>query len=95
MDENRDIAYYGSKYHGQYQFAGRLKKAITVISDFETLFDWAERHQTGYIIVNYKDAEPLFLSLISYHFPFKGQNIGLLSSNVLLENPVLDSILTP
>ena len=95
MDENRDIAFYGSKYHGQYHFAGRLKQAITVISNFDDLYDWAEHHQTGYIIVTYKDAEALFLSLVSYHYPFKGQNIGLLSCRVLLANPELRAVLTP
>ncbi len=86
MGENKAIAFYGSKYHGQYHFAGRLEQAITHISNFADLYDWAKLHQTGYIIVTYKDSEPLSPSLISYHYPFKSQNIGLLSSRVLLAN---------
>lgn len=86
MDENKAIAFYGSKYHGQYHFAGRLEQAITHIPNFADLYDWAKLHQTGYIIVTYKDSEPLAPSLISYHYPFKSQNIGLLSSRVLLAN---------
>ncbi len=86
MDENKAIAFYGSKYHGQYHFAGRLKQAITHISNFADLYDWAKLHQTGYIIVTYKDSELLSPSLISYHYPFKSQNVGLLSSRVLLAN---------
>lgn len=86
MDENKAIAFYGSKYHGQYHFAGRLKQAITHISNFADLYDWAKLHQTGYIIVTYRDSEPLSPSLISYHYPFKSQNIGLMSSRVLLAN---------
>ncbi len=86
MDENKAIAFYGSKYHGQYHFAGRLQQAITHISNFADLYDWAKLHQTGYIIVIYKDSEPLPPSLISYHYPFKSQNVGLLSSRVLLAN---------
>lgn len=93
MDENKAIAYYGSKYHGQYHFAGRLKQPITVIASFDDLHDWAEHHQTGYIILTYKDSEALSESLISYHYPFKGQNIGLLPSRVLLANPDLNAIL--
>ncbi len=95
MDENRAVAFYGSKYHGQYHFSGRLKQPITVISDFSGLSDWAEHHQTGYIIVTYKDAEAPTPSLISRHYPFKGQNIGLLSSAVLLANPELSAVLKP
>lgn len=86
MDENKAIAFYGSKYHGQYHFAGRLQQAITPVSNFADLYDWAKQHQTGYIIVTYKDSEPLPPSQISYHYPFKSQNIGLLSSRVFLAN---------
>jgi hypothetical protein len=93
MDDNRAIAYYGSKYHGQYHFAGRLKQPITVIASLGDLRNWAEHHQTGYIILTYKDSETLSESLISYHYPFKGQNIGLLSCRVLLANPDLKAIL--
>ncbi|TAN68893.1 MAG: glycosyltransferase family 39 protein [Methylobacter sp.] len=95
MDENRDIAFFGGKYHGQYHFSGRLKQSITVIPSFADLSAWAEQHQTGYIIVTYQDAEPLSSSLVSYHYPFKGQNIGLLSCRILLENPGLSTVLKP
>ena len=92
MDEHRNIAFYG-KYHGQYHFAGRLKQAIVVLPSFDDLHSWAEHHQTCYIIVSYKDSEILPHWINSYHYPFKGQNIGLLSCQALLENPGLSSIL--
>ncbi|MGR9012466.1 MAG: ArnT family glycosyltransferase [Gammaproteobacteria bacterium] len=95
MGENRAIAFYGSKYHGQYHFAGRLKQSITVISGFADLHDWAVRHRDGFIIVSDSNSGALPQSLISYHFPFRGQNIGLLSSRALLENPGLDVVLKP
>jgi len=95
MDEGRDIAYYGSKYHGQYQFAGRLKHSITVVPYIDDLYKWAKHHQTGYIIVTYNDSETLPPALISYHYPFRSQNIGLLSCRVLLANPGLKDILKP
>jgi len=93
MDEGRDIVFYGSKYHSQYHFAGRLKQTITVVPYIDDLYDWAEHHQTGYIIVTYKDFEALPPSLISHHYPFKSQNIGLLSCRVLLANPGLSVVL--
>jgi 4-amino-4-deoxy-L-arabinose transferase-like glycosyltransferase len=92
MDENRDISYYGGKYYGQYHFMGRLKRSIAVLSNPDDLYNWAGHHKTGYIIVTYKDSEPLPESIIAYHYPFKGQNIGLLSSRILLENPGLRSV---
>jgi len=93
MDENRAIAFYGGKYHGQYHFAGRLKQPITVVSNFADLYDWAGRHQNGYIIVTYKDANAGYPPLIPYHYPFKGQHIGLLSCRILLANPGLGAAL--
>lgn len=95
MDENRAIAFYGSKYHGQYHFTGRLKAQITVIPDFSALSAWAESHQAGYIIVAYSEAEALPLSLSRYHFPFKGQHIGLLPCPTLLAHPELSAVLKP
>jgi 4-amino-4-deoxy-L-arabinose transferase-like glycosyltransferase len=95
MAENRDIAFYGNKYHGQYHFAGRLKQAITVVPYIDDLYDWAKRHRSGYIIVTYKDSEALLLSLVSRHYPFRSQNVGLLSCRVLLANPKLRAALTP
>jgi len=95
MAENRAIAFYGNKYHGQYHFAGRLKQAITVVPYIDDLYAWAKRHRSGYIIVTYKDSEALLLSLVSRHYPFRSQHVGLLSCRVLLANPELRAALTP
>lgn len=95
MEENRAIALYGNKYHGQYHFAGRLKQPIAVLLNPKSLSKWARQHTDGYIIVTYKDAEALPESIISNHYPYKSQNIGLLSCKTLLENPSLSSVLKP
>jgi 4-amino-4-deoxy-L-arabinose transferase-like glycosyltransferase len=95
MNENKAIALYGNKYHGQYHFAGRLKQSLTILQNVNGLYDWANSHQDGYIIVTYKDARTLPESVISYHYPYKSQNIGLLSCKALLENPSLGSVLKP
>lgn len=93
MDESKAIAFYGGKYHGQFHFSGRLKQPISVISNFAELLDWAEHHQNGYVIVTYENTEASPPSLISYHYPFRGKDIGLLSCRVLLANPGLRSVL--
>lgn len=94
MDENKAIAFYGSKYHGQYHFTGRLNHAITVISNFPDLSGWAEQHQTGYIIVSYQEESPT-ATLVENPHPFKGQFVGLLSCQTLRQHPELDSVLKP
>lgn len=93
MKENRDIAFYGSKYHGQYNFTGRLERPVVVISDFNSLRSWAETHKNAYIITNYVDSVSPLESVFSYHYPNKGKNVGLLSAKALLETPALESML--
>lgn len=95
MEENRAIALYGNKYHGQYHFGGRLKQPITVLPNLKVLYRWARQHQDGYILISYKDAESLPASIFSDRYPYKGRNIALLASRTLLENPTLGAILKP
>ncbi|MGZ8196015.1 MAG: ArnT family glycosyltransferase [Methylosarcina sp.] len=95
MAEQKNIAYYGSKYHGQYHFNGRLTHPIIVIPHYPELHHWAKDHPTAYIVVEYRESEALPESLFSYHYPFKNHKIGLLSSKVLLETPRLENDLRP
>lgn len=90
MEQNRPIAFYGSKYYGQYHFSGRLKQPIAVILPYiDDVNVWAEQHKDGYIIVTYTDAKDLPLSLIDYSYPFRNQHVGLLSCRTLMEHPEL------
>lgn len=94
MQENREIVFYGSKYHGQYHFAGRLERPIAVIADVDGLYSWAKSHKDAYIIVNYADSAKSLEALLAYHYPFKGQNVGLLAAKVLIDRPGLEAMLT-
>lgn len=94
MQESRDIALFGVNYHGQYHFTGRLEQPITEISDSNALHSWAESHQNGYIIVTYGESSKAALEpILAYHYPFRGQNVGLLSAKILAETPALESML--
>ncbi len=95
MNENRAIAFYGGKYHGQYHFTGRLTQSITVLPHFNQLLSFATTHQTCYIIVSYANSNTLSDSIISYHYPARSKTLGLLSCKALLENPSLNSIVMP
>lgn len=94
-NENRPIVYFTGKYHGQYQFTGRLEQPIDIISNFEKLRSWAEQHPTGYIIAGYQNSETISDTLFTYHYPNKGQYIGFLSPSALIANPNLSKILSP
>lgn len=95
MSENRDIAYYTGKYHGQYHFTGRLKQPISVLPNSDFLYAWAKNHPSGYIIVEYREHDALPASVLSHHYPLKSHFVGLLSSKVLFENPSLRAVLKP
>lgn len=95
MNEKRAIAFYGSKYHGQFHFTGRLAQPIAVIADANDLTKYAIRYPAGYVLVEYKDSKELSGSMLSYHYPFKGHNVGFVSCKTLIDNPSLISVLNP
>ncbi len=53
----RQLAWLG-KYHGQFHFLGRLQKRIEPLRDSQRLHAWLEANPDGYLLVNYKTAEP-------------------------------------
>jgi Dolichyl-phosphate-mannose-protein mannosyltransferase len=95
MSEQRPIAFYGNKYHGQFHFTGRLTQPIAVISNYRDLSSFANQHPTGYVLVEYKDSTVFSESTLTYHYPFKSHNIGFVSCKALIDNPRLSSVLQP
>ncbi|MFA5984443.1 MAG: glycosyltransferase family 39 protein [Methylococcaceae bacterium] len=89
MADGQAVAFYTTKYYGQYQFTGRLDKSITVLSDAKQLVHWAKQHQIGHFMVIYKEIGQMDEQLLAAHYPFRNQNIGLISSLTLLRNPDL------
>ncbi|NOT13320.1 MAG: phospholipid carrier-dependent glycosyltransferase [Methylococcaceae bacterium] len=95
MNENKAIGFYGSKYHGQYQFTGRLTQPLKVLTNFNELLNFATQHHSCYIVVAYANSAGISDSIIQYHYPSRSRQIGLLSCQTLLVNPGLKSILIP
>lgn len=95
MAENRAIGFFGGKYHGQFHFAGRLTKPIILILDHSALLSFANRNPTGYVLVEFKDREIMPMAVVSYDFPFKNRNVGLIPCQTLLTNPQVASKLFP
>ena len=65
------VAYLG-KYHAQFQFAGRLKKPVTVLMP-EQLGGWIKAHPDGRIIVNSHRNDEALISRAERSFPFRGR----------------------
>jgi 4-amino-4-deoxy-L-arabinose transferase-like glycosyltransferase len=95
MAEKREIVFYGGKYHGQFQFTGRLTQPLKELPEFDDLLSFATEHQSCFIIVAYKNSAAISDSIIHYHYPFRSRQLGLLSCQSLLENRGLDSVLLP
>lgn len=55
QEQGKPIAHLG-KYHGQFQFAGRLKKPLVIINKNE-LNTWSNAHPDGYV-VTYENSPP-------------------------------------
>tara|TARA_Y100000996_G_C22040536_1_gene444849 strand:+ start:128 stop:505 length:378 start_codon:yes stop_codon:yes gene_type:complete len=75
LNNNFKVAYVG-KYHGQFNFLGRLKKPIAVI-DGSIVEDWFKENSNGFVIYNHKimpdseDATPY------YSQKFRGRTLSV------------------
>jgi 4-amino-4-deoxy-L-arabinose transferase-like glycosyltransferase len=52
-----DVAWLG-KYHGQFQFLGRLTQRVEPLTDKTRLRDWLAAHPQGHLLVNYAVPRP-------------------------------------
>jgi 4-amino-4-deoxy-L-arabinose transferase-like glycosyltransferase len=55
QQQGRPIAHFG-KYHGQFQFVGRLQRPLEVVMSPNALLAWAQRHPEGAVIVYARSA---------------------------------------
>jgi 4-amino-4-deoxy-L-arabinose transferase-like glycosyltransferase len=87
LAEKKAVAFYGSKYHGQFHFTGRLIQPLTIIVDNKDLTAFASQFPDGYVIVEYRDAKSLPEAILSFHYPFKNHNVGFILCKTLIDNP--------
>jgi len=82
--QGRPIVHFG-KYHGQYQFVGRLRQPLQVIEQPQALRRWAVDHPDG-VVVAYGRAPPAQSSAAQPEFvqKFKGGYVALWRSDDLL-----------
>lgn len=80
-------AYY-AKYHGQFQFSGRLEKPLDYIfPEPEAVYLWAKAHPNGVMVANHRiipvGVEPLFQQ------PFRSRIVAVWSAEVLAKDPMI------
>lgn len=93
MAENKQVAYLGGAYHGDYQFSGRLLKPLQLLSSLQALDQWAERNPEGYVVVRYKKQSGFPEDLAFSHQCYKGANVALVFNGIFLKYPQMKSVL--
>jgi 4-amino-4-deoxy-L-arabinose transferase-like glycosyltransferase len=71
------IAYVGSRYHAEFNFAARLTAPVTEASDLDGLRGWAADHPDGLIIAHRGADEPPWPPQTA--LPYRGDRYGLWS----------------
>lgn len=89
----RPVVFFGSKYHGQYHFTGRLRRPFTVITAYPALEAFAARHPDCVVVVSHGNSA-LLNRLADFAAPYKSKTVGLLSCSKLAGNPELARELT-
>ena len=83
-DADHPLSFYG-KYHGQFNFAGRLTKPITTTGDAEAA-DWIRANPEGRIITLHRilpetDLKPDFIGL------YRGRYLAIWPAQIVAQNP--------
>ena len=93
--QNFAVAFYTDKYHGQFQFGGRLAKPIGIILGQKNLLDYAAAQPENYLVVTYKPSSGLPESAFNYRYPYKNVMIGMLKGRDLTSHPELVKFFVP
>ncbi len=80
-----EIAWLG-KYHGQFQFLGRLQQRIEALADRRALRDWLAAHPQGYLLVRYPAARPDVPASIPVQL-YRSGSLVLWPASSLLQDP--------
>ncbi len=84
LQNKKNLVFYTSKYHGQYNFAGRLQQPLSVIKHENNLRRWIKQHPDGIVIKIYDPDKNIEAFQQFPHYPFKGKSIVFLPARQLL-----------
>ena len=86
MQEGRPVAHVG-KYHGQYQFLGRLEEPLDVIQGDE-IVEWFDRNPNGVVVAYHRSLSELSTGPF-FTQKFRGRILGLWNRDAALTDPQL------
>jgi 4-amino-4-deoxy-L-arabinose transferase-like glycosyltransferase len=91
QQSGHDIAWLG-RYHGQFQFLGRLRQPVQALTDKAGLRDWLAAHPDGYVVVKYSVARPRVPDTLTIR-PYRSGSLVLWPAQRLLHSPAqLDAL---
>ncbi|HED16985.1 MAG TPA: hypothetical protein ENI64_09275 [Gammaproteobacteria bacterium] len=88
LQENGQTVAVAGKYHNQFQFLGRLKKPVDVVSWFQ-IKDWLKDKQPAYIVIVWKKRPELHYQDDEFIQPYRGRWMVLLRRATLRTRPEL------
>ncbi|MDO8940838.1 MAG: glycosyltransferase family 39 protein [Methylicorpusculum sp.] len=89
LAEGKPVVHY-KKYHGEYNFYGRLTHGLPVVSD---ALKWSMQHPDGYIIIAHKRKKHVDSKGIVYQHAFKNKTKSIISADFLLKDTELQGLL--
>lgn len=90
-----EVVIYTYKYHGQFQFTGRLEQPLQAVVSGAQLLNFARNNPNSILLVGYKKSADLRDSVFSFSYRLKSHDLGFLPSKTLLANPKLLTSLKP
>jgi 4-amino-4-deoxy-L-arabinose transferase-like glycosyltransferase len=93
MNQNKEIAYIGAVYHGEYVFSGRLTKPIKVFHFLYLLEEWMPKHPDAYLLMRFKKESDLPAQFPYYRHRYKNTYMAVVPVREFLDHPELKKIL--
>ena len=93
LDQDKEVAYMGAVYHGEYIFSGRLTKPIKVFHLLYLLEEWMPKHPDAYLLMRYKKESDLPAQFPYYRHRYKSTYMALVPIREFLNHPELKKIL--
>jgi 4-amino-4-deoxy-L-arabinose transferase-like glycosyltransferase len=94
--QHREVAIMTDKYHGQFQFTGRLEQPLRVIYGVAALQNYAVAHPDSYLVLTYKSNANVPDSLFEFRQPYKSSSmLGIVPGSLLKAHPELGRYLVP
>ncbi|HHJ18092.1 MAG TPA: glycosyltransferase family 39 protein [Gammaproteobacteria bacterium] len=91
QEQGRPLAWLG-KYHGQFNFVGRLSGPVAALPDRPALHAWLRANPGGWLLVNYKTVQPDVPDTLPV-YPYRGGSLVLWpAARLLADSARLDAL---